>query len=278
MPCAAGRPRCPPGRCASRRAARPACRRRTASDVVVRAAGVVDHADDLGVGERPVGGHALAQRGRCGRPTRPASRRRPRGPVRVGGPPVQRRRRARRGSRAHRRPRPCAECLTASKRAALIVTIRTSGEKPVHEEVVKSWSRVPTASTTSASAARSLAEVAPMMPSAPPYSGGLGHQGAAGDGLDDGHPVGGGQLEHCRDGTGQRIEGNFRAGDEVVVVEDVITTGGSAEQAIAAVVSAGGIVLGVLAVVDREEGGRGVLERAGRRVVALTTATDLNLK
>ncbi len=79
-------------------------------------------------------------------------------------------------------------------------------------------------------------------------------------------------------GTGQRIEGNFRAGDEVVVVEDVITTGGSAEQAIAAVVSAGGIVLGVLAVVDREEGGRGVLERAGRRVVALTTATDLNLK
>jgi len=79
-------------------------------------------------------------------------------------------------------------------------------------------------------------------------------------------------------GTGQRIEGNFRAGDEVVVVEDVITTGGSAEQAIAAVVSAGGIVLGVLAVVDREEGGRGVLERAGRRVVVLTTATDLDLK
>jgi orotate phosphoribosyltransferase len=79
-------------------------------------------------------------------------------------------------------------------------------------------------------------------------------------------------------GTGQRIEGNFAAGDEVVVVEDVITTGGSAEQAIATVVSAGGIVLGVLAVVDREEGGREVLERAGRRVVCLTTATELALK
>jgi orotate phosphoribosyltransferase len=76
-------------------------------------------------------------------------------------------------------------------------------------------------------------------------------------------------------GTGQRIEGNLRAGDEVVVVEDVITTGASAEQAIATVVSAGGIVLGVLAVVDREEGGRGVLERAGRKVVALTTASEL---
>jgi orotate phosphoribosyltransferase len=59
------------------------------------------------------------------------------------------------------------------------------------------------------------------------------------------------------------------------VVEDVITTGGSAEQAIATVVSAGGIVLGVLAVVDREEGGREVLERAGRRVVSLTTASEL---
>ena len=78
-------------------------------------------------------------------------------------------------------------------------------------------------------------------------------------------------------GMGRQIEGNFRAGDEVVVVEDVITTGGSAEQAISAVVSAGGIVLGVLAVVDREEGGRGVLERAGRRVVALTTAGELGL-
>ena len=78
-------------------------------------------------------------------------------------------------------------------------------------------------------------------------------------------------------GMGRQIEGNFRAGDEVVVVEDVITTGGSAEQAISAVVSAGGIVLGVLAVVDRDEGGRGVLERAGRRVVALTTAGELGL-
>ncbi len=79
-------------------------------------------------------------------------------------------------------------------------------------------------------------------------------------------------------GMGRQIEGNFRAGDEVVVVEDAITTGGSAEQAISAVVSAGGIVLGVLAVVDREEGGREVLEQAGRKVVALTTSTDLGLK
>ena len=57
-------------------------------------------------------------------------------------------------------------------------------------------------------------------------------------------------------GTGQQIEGNFRAGARVVVVEDVITSGGSAEKAIAAVTAAGGQVVGVLAVVDREQGGR----------------------
>jgi orotate phosphoribosyltransferase len=78
-------------------------------------------------------------------------------------------------------------------------------------------------------------------------------------------------------GTGQQIEGNFRAGDAVVVVEDVITSGGSAQRAIGAVEEAGGKVLGVLAVVDREEGGRGALERAGVKVVVLSTATKLGI-
>lgn len=78
-------------------------------------------------------------------------------------------------------------------------------------------------------------------------------------------------------GTGRRIEGNFQAGDGVVVVEDVITSGGSALKAIEAVVAEGGRVLGVLAVVDREEGGRGTIEAAGHQVVALTTATRLGL-
>jgi orotate phosphoribosyltransferase len=78
-------------------------------------------------------------------------------------------------------------------------------------------------------------------------------------------------------GTGRRIEGNFSAGDAVIVVEDVITTGGSALQAVDAVRGEGGKVLGVLAVVDREEGGRTVIEKAGLHVVALTTATRLGL-
>jgi len=78
-------------------------------------------------------------------------------------------------------------------------------------------------------------------------------------------------------GTAQQIEGNFRSGARVVVVEDVITSGGSAEKAIAAVTAAGGQVVGVLAVVDREQGGRQKLEAGGHVVVALTTSSRLGL-
>lgn len=79
-------------------------------------------------------------------------------------------------------------------------------------------------------------------------------------------------------GTGQRIEGCFTSGAAVVVVEDVITTGQSAADAIRAVEAGGGRVLGVLAVVDREEGGRAALERTGHGVEVLVTATDLGLR
>src|SRR2546426_3194995 len=79
-------------------------------------------------------------------------------------------------------------------------------------------------------------------------------------------------------GTGKRIEGCFTPGAAVVVVEDVITTGQSAAEAIAAVTAEGGRVLGVLAVVDREEGGRTMLEQAGHPVEALVTATELGLR
>lgn len=76
-------------------------------------------------------------------------------------------------------------------------------------------------------------------------------------------------------GTGKRVEGPFVAGDQVVVVEDVITTGGSALTAVDAIRAEGGHVLGVLAVVDREEGGREALEAAGLSVRSLATASEL---
>ncbi|MGB7213106.1 MAG: orotate phosphoribosyltransferase [Gemmatimonadales bacterium] len=78
-------------------------------------------------------------------------------------------------------------------------------------------------------------------------------------------------------GTGRLIEGNLSAGDAVVIVEDVITSGGSALQAVRSVEAAGAKVLGVLAVVDREEGGRAAIEAAGYQVQALITASALGL-
>jgi orotate phosphoribosyltransferase len=78
-------------------------------------------------------------------------------------------------------------------------------------------------------------------------------------------------------GTRRLIEGNFVAGSSVVIVEDVITSGNSAMQAIQAVRAERGDIAGVLVVVDREQGGRQVLEAAGFEVRSLTTATELGL-
>ena len=78
-------------------------------------------------------------------------------------------------------------------------------------------------------------------------------------------------------GTGRLIEGNFEAGDAVVVIEDVITSGGSALTAVAALRAAGATVLGVLAVVDRDAGGRAKIEAEGLPVVALISARELGL-
>ncbi len=83
------------------------------------------------------------------------------------------------------------------------------------------------------------------------------------------------RKEAKQHGTGKLVEGPFRAGDRVVVIEDVITTGGSALRAAEAIRGAGGEVLGVLALVDREEGGREALERAGLEVRSMALASEV---
>ena len=65
-------------------------------------------------------------------------------------------------------------------------------------------------------------------------------------------------------GTGRQIEGGLAPGARVVVVEDSVTTGGSLLRALDVVAAHGAIVLGVLALVDRQEGGAESL--GGRRV------------
>ena len=78
-------------------------------------------------------------------------------------------------------------------------------------------------------------------------------------------------------GANRQIEGCLQPGDPVVVCEDVITSGGSALAAVEAVRAGGAIVLGVLAVVDREEGGRATIEAAGLEVVALVAKSGLGV-
>jgi orotate phosphoribosyltransferase len=76
-------------------------------------------------------------------------------------------------------------------------------------------------------------------------------------------------------GMGKRIEGSFEKGDRVVVIEDSMTTGGSALNAASAIRAEGGEVIGALTLVDREEGAREALLAAGIQLLAFTTANEL---
>ncbi len=76
-------------------------------------------------------------------------------------------------------------------------------------------------------------------------------------------------------GTGRQVEGIFKKGDRVAVLEDVVTTGGSALKAVKACEREGLEVVGVFAVVDREEGGRENIEREGLRLYSLLTLGEL---
>ncbi|WP_137288892.1 orotate phosphoribosyltransferase [Natronorubrum halophilum] len=76
-------------------------------------------------------------------------------------------------------------------------------------------------------------------------------------------------------GTGNLIEGRLEEGEEVVVLEDIVTTGTSLVDAIEALREAGATVDRALVVVDREEGGRENVEDAGVEMEALVTASDL---
>lgn len=76
-------------------------------------------------------------------------------------------------------------------------------------------------------------------------------------------------------GKGRDVEGPVRAGDTVVIVEDTVTTGGSSLQAIERVEAAGMKVAGVVAVVDRLEGGEEAFAAKGYRLESLVTVRDL---
>ena len=78
-------------------------------------------------------------------------------------------------------------------------------------------------------------------------------------------------------GTGQWLEGrkNLPPGSRVVIVEDVTTTGGSSMKAVERAKEEGLEVLGIVTLVDREEGARENIEGAGQRLRSVFTRTEI---
>ncbi len=76
-------------------------------------------------------------------------------------------------------------------------------------------------------------------------------------------------------GTGRTIEGEFKPGERVIVLDDLITTGGSKIEAIAPLRAAGLEVKDVVVLIDREAGGRESLAQAGYRLHAVFTLRQM---
>ncbi len=76
-------------------------------------------------------------------------------------------------------------------------------------------------------------------------------------------------------GTESRVEGGYRQGQRVCLLEDVVTTGGAAVAAVEALRAAGLACDTAVCVVDREEGGEDALARHGVRLRSLFRAADV---
>lgn len=83
------------------------------------------------------------------------------------------------------------------------------------------------------------------------------------------------RKEAKKHGLMRKIEGNVREGDRVVVVDDVVTTGGSTLQAVEAAQAAGLDVVKILTLVDRQEGGRENIEKTGIPFEAILTREEV---
>jgi orotate phosphoribosyltransferase len=83
--------------------------------------------------------------------------------------------------------------------------------------------------------------------------------------------------EAKKHGTGKFVEGPFREGESLVVVEDVVTTGGSSLLAIERCEAVGLKVKRVLAIIDRLEGGREAFAERGYELTTLFTVRDFGI-
>lgn len=78
-------------------------------------------------------------------------------------------------------------------------------------------------------------------------------------------------------GTEKRIEGRFEPGERVALVEDIVTSGGAALAAAAALREAGLVVTDLYCVVDREEGGAEAARAAGLELRPLFTSSEMGI-
>ena len=72
-----------------------------------------------------------------------------------------------------------------------------------------------------------------------------------------------------------KIEGDVKKGDNVVIVDDVVTTGGSTVEAITKAKEFGFNIVKVIVLVDRQEGGREYIVNQGVEFEAIITKEDL---
>jgi orotate phosphoribosyltransferase len=83
------------------------------------------------------------------------------------------------------------------------------------------------------------------------------------------------RKEEKEHGRGRRIEGILQPGERVLVLDDVITTGKNIVEAVEAIRSEGGVVEDTLVLLDRQQGGRANLEKAGVKLHAFATMTHI---
>ena len=78
--------------------------------------------------------------------------------------------------------------------------------------------------------------------------------------------------------TGKQIEGQLEKNDRILLIEDVVTTGGQLLDSARVIQDAGAEVVKIVAVVDRQEGGRENIEKAGFSFKSLFTKADLGVE
>lgn len=86
------------------------------------------------------------------------------------------------------------------------------------------------------------------------------------------------RKEPKQHGTGKQVEGPVRPGQRVVIVEDVITSGGSALKAVEAAQEFGLVVERVIAIIDRLAGGEEAFRAKGLELITLSTIRDFGIE